>query len=87
MTSKKAGKRLRAPSAFRPVSTGACEAQLWEFRGPVSEIGGEPPQTHKIAAASLHEALQYMARSHSDLSIISALLIEIIVLVSGSPLD
>ena len=80
----KAGERRKVRgTAFRPGSTGACEAQLWEFTGPGENGEGE----RRVAAASLDQAIGYMRRRHSDFIIVKAELLGMIALLSGSPLN
>jgi hypothetical protein len=65
------GKRKKPPgqrgTGFRPGSTGACEAQLWEFTAPSGENeAGEQRVPHRVAAASLDQAIGFMRREHAD---------------------
>jgi hypothetical protein len=75
-------------SRFRPGSTGECEAELWTFTGPSGIFHeNDTPEIHWVAAASLEEALRYMRQRHEDFVIIEARFLDMIPLVSGSPLD
>jgi hypothetical protein len=70
---------------FRPGRSGACEARLYQFTG-IADGDHEPP-VKRIAACSLHEALVYLRRWHSDLDILRVELVAVIEMVSGSPLN
>ena len=73
---------------FRPGPTGACEATLFEFRSGseadniASELGAAAQ--HRIAASSLLEAVQYMAKCEPDFPIRTVRSLGLIVLLSGS---
>jgi hypothetical protein len=83
-TKKKRPKNTR----FRPGSTGACEAQLWSFTGPPGSLANENAlRTHWIAAESLEAALRYMRYRHDNFKIMEARFLDMIPLLSGSPLD
>jgi hypothetical protein len=75
-------------SRFRPGTTGACEAQLWRFTGPAETLReNEAQELHWVAAESLEAALQYMRHRNGDFVITEARFLEMITLLSGSPLD
>ena len=83
-TKKKRPKNTR----FRPGSTGACEAQLWSFTGPSKSLANEnAPGVHWVAAESLEAALRYMRQRYDDFNITEARFLDVIPLLSGSPLD
>jgi hypothetical protein len=85
---KKSKKRSAKTSRFRPGTTGECEAALWTFTGPSGPLGeNDSPEVHRVAAESLEEAVQYMRLRYADFVIIEARFLDIIPLVSGSPLD
>jgi hypothetical protein len=73
---------------FRPGSTGACEAQLWNFVGPPQMLPDDhAPAVHWVAAESLDAALRYMRQRNPDFTITEARFLGMIPLLSGSPLD
>jgi hypothetical protein len=73
---------------FRPGSRGVCEAQLWKFSAPQNPYNdAEEPETHLVAAQSIHEALRYIQWRERDFSISKAECIGMIAMLSGSPLD
>ena len=75
-------------SRFRPGSTGQCEAQLWVFTGPSGMLyESDAPEVHRVAAESLEAALRFLRQRHDDFVIIEARFLDMIPLVSGSPLD
>ena len=84
MQVKKSAKKTR----FRPGSTGACEAQLWNFTNSPGILSGDhAPQAYWVAAESLDAALHYMRQRHDDFTITEARFLGMIPLLSGSPLD
>jgi hypothetical protein len=75
-------------SRFRPGSTGHCEAQLWVFTGPSGMFDeNDVPEVHRVAAESLEAALQFMRLRYADFVITEARFLDMIPLLSGSPLD
>jgi hypothetical protein len=75
-------------TGFRPGTTGLCEAQLWRFTGPTIMLPQKNgPQVYWVAAESLEEALQYMRQRYDDFVIAEARFVDMIPLLSGSPLD
>jgi hypothetical protein len=85
---KPPGGKSAKNSRFRPGTTGACEAQLWIFTarsGILQE--NDAPELHWVAAESLDAALQYMRQRHADFVITEARFLDMIPLLSGSPLD
>jgi hypothetical protein len=75
-------------SRFRPGSTGECEAQLWSFTGPSGMLDeDDAPEMYWVAAESLEEALRFMRQRYDDFVIIESRLVDMIPLLSGSPLD
>jgi hypothetical protein len=80
---KKSATRTR----FRPGTTGACEAQLWSFRGPGTLQGDSESEVRWVAAESLDAAVRYMRLRHDDFVVREARLMGMIPLLSGSPLD
>jgi hypothetical protein len=81
-------KRPAKTTRFRPGNTGACEAQLWKFTGPPELVAEDnTPQVHWVAAESLDAALRYMRCCHDDFMVIEARFLDMIPLLSGSPLD
>jgi Uri superfamily endonuclease len=70
---------------FRLGRSGACEARLYLFTGMANGEGES--RVKRIAACSLHEALVYMRRWHADLDILRVELVDVIEMVSGSPLN
>ena len=85
---KTPGKKSAKNSRFRPGTTGLCEAQLWSFTGR-SGIPPEndAPEVQWVAAESLDAALRYMRQRCDDFVIMEARFLDMIPLVSGSPLD
>lgn len=84
------GKKKRADNrpAFQPGSGGVCEAQLWKFSPPETRYNREQePETHMVAAASIHEALKYIRWREPDFNVSKAECIGMIAMLSGSPLD
>jgi hypothetical protein len=85
---KTSKKKSANNSRFRPGSTGECEAELWTFTGPSGFLhDNDTPEIHRIAAGSLEEALRYMRLRYADFVITEARFLDMIPLVSGSPLD
>jgi hypothetical protein len=81
------GKKSAKSSRFRPGTTGECEAQLWRFTGPSGILHeNEAPEVHWIAAESLDAALRYLRQRHEGFVIIEARFLDMIPLLSGSPL-
>jgi hypothetical protein len=81
-------KKSSAKTRFRPGTTGACEAQLWNFVGPSDFLDNDHvPEVHWVAAESLDAALLYLRRRHDDFMIREARFLGVIPLLSGSPLD
>ena len=62
--------------------------ELWEFTAPAgeNEEGGQPVP-HRVAAASLDQAIEFMRREHADFIIVKAEFLGMIALLSGSLLD
>jgi hypothetical protein len=85
---KTPGKKSAKNSRFRPGTTGVCEAQLWTFTGR-SEIlhENDAPDVHWVAAESLDAALRYMREQYDDFVVIEVRFLDMIPLLSGSPLD
>jgi hypothetical protein len=83
-------KRSSTNMAFRPGSSGECEAQLWMFTGP-HKAGflkdDHVAEMHWVAAESLDAALVYLRQRHGDFIITEARFLSMIPLLSGSPLD
>ena len=75
---------------FRPGPGGACEAHLYEFSNEHCNLGADLnaeksiETTHRIAASSVLQAVEYMAKHEPEFHIQSVRRIGIIVLVSGS---
>ena len=81
-------KRLARNTRFRPGTTGQCEAQLWAFTGPTEMLQEKSiPEVHWVAAESLEAALQYMRQRYDDFVITEARFVDMVPLLSGSPLD
>jgi hypothetical protein len=83
-------KRSSTITAFRPGSSGECEAQLWMFRGPRKPgilKDDHVAEMRWIAAESLDAALAYLRQRHDDFTITEARFLSMIPLLSGSPLD
>ena len=81
-------KRSSTNTAFRPGTSGECEAQLWLFIGPQGILQDDHvPEIHWVAADSLDAALAYLRKRHDDFMITEARLVGVIPLLSGSPLD
>jgi hypothetical protein len=72
-------------TGFRPGHSGACEARLYQFTG-VPNAEGAPP-VKRVAACDLHEAIAYMSKWHPDLDIQRVELVDMIEMLSGSPLN
>jgi len=84
----KTKKRSARNSGFRPGTTGHCEAQLWAFTGPTGLLQEKSTrEVHWVAAESLEAALQYMRQRYDDFVITEARFVDMVPLVSGSPLD
>ena len=81
-------KRSSMNTAFRPGTSGECEAQLWKFTGPQEILKDDHvPEMHWVAAESLDAALAYLRKRHDDFTITEARFVGMIPLLSGSPLD
>jgi hypothetical protein len=81
-------KRSSTNTAFRPGTSGECEAQLWKFTGPPGMLSDDPvPEMQWVAAESLDAALVYLRKRHDDFMITEAQFLGMIPLLSGSPLD
>jgi hypothetical protein len=81
-------KRSSTNTRFRLGTSGECEAQLWEFKGPLGLFKDDHlPETHWVAAESLDAALQYLRKRHEDFTIAEVRFQGMIPLLSGSPLD
>ena len=81
-------KRPLNNAGFRPGTTGVCEAQLWQFVGSQRMLkDNDAPEIHWIAAESLDAALRYMRQRYDDFIITDARFLDMIPLLSGSPLD
>ena len=83
-------KRSSTNTAFRPDSSGECEAQLWMFRGPRKPgilKDDHVAEVRWVAAESLDAALVYLRQRHDDFMITEARFRGMIPLLSGSPLD
>jgi hypothetical protein len=76
---------LPAKTGFRPGSSGACEALLYEFTG--QPHGEDEPPVERVAACNIHEAMAYMREFHADLDILRVEFVAVIEIVSGSPLN
>jgi hypothetical protein len=72
-------------SSFRPGSTGACEAVLFEVVG--SDEAGEATRSERFAAASLYEVISYLHRRDAEFRISSVQQLGLVVLLSGTPLS
>jgi hypothetical protein len=85
---KKSNKKSAKNSRFRPGLTGDCEAELWTFTGPSGIfIENYAPEVHWVAAGSLEEALRYMRLRYADFVITNARFLDMVPVLSGSPLD
>jgi hypothetical protein len=85
---KTSKKKSAKNSRFRPGATGECEAELWIFTGPSGILReNDPPEVHWVAAESLEEAVRYMRLRYVDFVIADARFLDMIPLLSGSPLD
>jgi hypothetical protein len=85
---KTPGKKSAKNSLFRPGTTGVCEAHLWKFTGRSGILHeSDVPEVHWVAAESLDEALRYMRQRCDDFVITQARFLDVIPLLSGSPLD
>jgi hypothetical protein len=81
-------KRSDKDTRFRPGTTGQCEAQLWRFTGPTVMFPEKnAPQVYWVAAGSMEEALLYMRQRYDDFVITEARFVDMVPLLSGSPLD
>jgi hypothetical protein len=81
-------KKSAKNSGFRPGATGQCEAQLWVFTGPSGMLyESDVPEVHRVAAESLEAALRFMRQKYADFVIADARFLDMIPLLSGSPLD
>ena len=81
-------KRSFSKTRFRPGTSGECESQLWEFRGPPGILQDDHvPEMLWVAAESLDAALAYLRKRHHDFMITEARFLGMIPLLSGSPLD
>ena len=81
-------KRSARNTRFRPATTGQCEAQLWSFTGPAGLFQEKnASQVYWVAAESLETALQYMRQRYDDFVITEARFVDMVPLLSGSPLD
>jgi len=83
----KTKKRSARNTRFRPGTTGQCEAQLWSFTGPTKILPEKSIEVHWVAAESLEAALQYMRQRYDDFVITEARFVDMVPLLSGSPLD
>ena len=88
---KKASISAKPPvGEFRPGPAGSCEAHLYEFSNEHSNLDAELhaektiATTHRVAASSLLQAVEYMAKHEPEFHIQSVRRIGIIVLLSGS---
>ena len=77
------GKRDKRRSRFRAGRSGACEAELFEFR----EGDRADPIQLRIAAASFDEAVAYLRLHDPGFRVRCAQSLGVILLVSGTPLD
>jgi hypothetical protein len=92
MTKRQSAKKRAQQSIgnFYPGPAGTCEARLYEFSNEREEApeGLDPEKpietTHRIAAGSMLEAMEYMAEFEPEFNIHSVRTIGIIVLLSGS---
>jgi hypothetical protein len=81
-------KRSANNARFRPGTTGVCEAQLWTFVGSQRMLkDNDAFEVHWVAAESLDAALRYMRQRYDDFKITEARFLDMIPLLSGSPLD
>jgi hypothetical protein len=81
-------KKSAKNSRFRPGSTGQCEAQLWVFTGPSGMLyENQVPEVQRVAAESLEAALHFMRQKYADFVIVDARFLDMIPMLSGSPLD
>src|SRR5580704_10171422 len=68
--------------------TRRTEAQLWTFVGSQRMLkDNDAPEIHWVAAESLDAALRYMRQRYDDFIITDARFLDMIPLLSGSPLD
>jgi hypothetical protein len=89
-------KKRHAPNRFQTGRHGGCEALLYEFRerSPNTTSPNAPefadqdePQTTRIAASNLDEALKYL-RWHQPRFVIDSIQnLGLIIMVSGSSLN
>jgi hypothetical protein len=91
----KSKKKKQAEARFVTGRHGGCEALLYEFRERLSSVAGsddksaDPPKpnTTRIAANTLDEALEYLHWDEPHLVIDTVQNLGLIVVISGSPLD
>ena len=77
-------KRSANNARFRAGTTGACEAQLWNFVGAQRILNDDnAAAVHWVAAESLDEALRYMRQRNDDFTITEARFLGMIPLLSG----
>ena len=75
---------------FRPGPAGSCEAHLYEFSNDHSNLDAgldaakTIATTHRIAASSMLQAVEYMTKHEPDFHVQSVRRIGLIVLLSGS---
>jgi hypothetical protein len=72
-------------TGFRPGRSGACEARLFLFIGRAQ--GENEPPVKLVAACDLQEAMSYVRKSHAGLDILQVEFVDLIEMLSGSPLD
>ena len=88
-------KKRHAPNRFQTGRHGGCEALLYEFRerspnaaSSAPELADpDEPQTTRIAASNLDEALKYLRWSQPRFVIDSIQNLGLIIMVSGSSLN
>ena len=89
-------KKRRVPNRFQTGRHGGCEALLYEFRerSPNTTLPNAPefadqdePQTTRIAASNLDEALKYLRSDQPRFVIDSIQNLGLIIMVSGSSLN
>jgi hypothetical protein len=88
-------KKRHGPNRFRTGRHGGCEALLYEFRerSPNATSNApefadpDEPQTTRIAASTLDEALKYLRWDQPRFVIDSIQNLGLIIMVSGSSLD
>ena len=76
---------INKKTGFRPGRSGACEARLFRFTGQVH--GEVEPPLKQVAACDLHEAMTYMRKRHADFDILRVEMVDLIEMLSGSPMD